>query len=245
MIPAVSVLLSVRDGMPYLPDAIGSIVVQSLRAWELVVVLHGCRDTTDEYVNTLGLDSDRLRLIHLPRRGNLAWALNQGLAQCRGEFVARQDADDISDPRRLARQVGYMRMHASVALLGSAWDEYGPRAEAYRRHRPPEQDADLRALLRWRNPLAHSSVMFRREVVTRLGGYDESYPVAQDYDLWLRIAAVARIAALPDVLVIRRALEAGVSRRRPWLRRWCQVRARWAALRRGALSRVTPRRATM
>src|SRR5881396_945939 len=100
--------------------------------------------------------------------------------------------------------------------------------------RPPEDDGALRRVLIRRNPFVHSSVMMRRAVVERAGGYDETLPVAQDYDLWMRMSRLARLANLSEPLVVRRLLPGRVTAMRDAERLRAEARVRWRAVRRGA-----------
>src|SRR3990167_529764 len=179
MSPRVSVLLAVRDGLPYLRDAVTSILEgQTLRDLELVAVDDGSTGGSLAYLR--GLTDQRLVVVVVRRPRGLTRALNVGIEVCRAPLVARLDA------------------RPAVGLLGTGAYEYGPSIAGYRRVVPPTDDAGLRRALGARNPFVHSSVMFRAAIVRELGGYDESFRVAQDYDLWLRMARVTRLACLPD-----------------------------------------------
>src|SRR5207247_1814585 len=101
--------------------------------------------------------------------------------------------------------------------------------------RPPADDGALRRMLIRRNPFVHSSVVMRRSVVERAGGYDERLPVAQDYDLWMRMSGLAGLANLPEPLVVRRLLPGRVTAVRDAERLRAETRVRWRAVRSGAL----------
>ena len=232
MPPRVSVLLAVRDGLPYLPDAVTSVLEgQTLRDLELVAVDDGSTDGSLAYLR--GLTAPRLVVVVVRRPRGLTRALNVGIEVCRAPLVARLDADDVADADRLSRQAAYLDARPAVGLLGTGAYEYGPSIAGYRRVVPPTDDAGLRRALGARNPFLHSSVMFRAAIVRALGGYDERFRVAQDYDLWLRMARVTRLACLPDPLVIRLRHGTSVTARHPWARRWAEARARYRAVRAG------------
>ena len=228
MTPVVSVLLPVHNGMPWLPEAIESLRAQTFTDFRIVVIDDGSTDGTAAY-----LRSRPEPTIHLEERRGLTRVLVIGCAWALTPLIARLDADDLAHPERLEQQAAFMDAHPEVGLLGTGAIERAPDGRALRLVTPPTGDADLRAALIRRNPFVHSSVMFRRAIVQRLGGYDPRYRVAQDYDLWMRMAQVTRLACLPDVLVERRILSTGVSATQARARRWAEARIRLRAIARG------------
>jgi len=229
--PRVSVLLAVHDGAPWVKDAVASVLAQTLADLELVVVDDGSVDATPALL--AGVTDRRLRVERQPRAG-LTPALNLALGLARAPIVARLDADDVALPERLARQVAFLDAHPEIGVLGSAAREVNGDGREVRVVRPPEDDAALRRALIRRNPMVHSTVTMRRRAVEGVGGYDARFAVAQDYDLWMRLAAVTRLANLPDALVVRRLLPGRVSVARDADRLRAEARARWRAVRAGA-----------
>jgi glycosyltransferase involved in cell wall biosynthesis len=229
--PAVSVLMAVRDGMPWVTEAVRSVLVQTLADLELIVVDDGSADATAEVLAAI---ADRR--LHLEKRGRegLTRALNHALTRARAPLVARLDADDVALPERLARQVAFLERHAEIGVLGTAAREIGADGRDVRVVRPPTDDAAIRRALIRRNPMLHSTVMIRRALLERVGGYDESFPVAQDYDLWLRLMPHTRLANLAEPLVVRRLLPGRVSVARDAERLRADARVRWRAVRAGA-----------
>jgi glycosyltransferase involved in cell wall biosynthesis len=227
MPPAVSVLLPVHNGAAWLPEALASVHTQTLTEHELIVVDDGSTDAT---AAILAADRDpRLTVLTLPWRMGMTRALNHGLALCRPPYVARLDADDQMRADRLAVQRAYLDAHPEVGVVGSWSLLRGP--DGTELIRPAENPAAIRRALRTHNPIAHSTVMVRRCLLDRVGGYDEAYPVAQDFELWTRLAPITDLVNLPLALTLRRSHAQQVSARRPWARRWAQVRiraAQWA-----------------
>ena len=228
--PAVSVLMGVRDGAPWVTGAIESILGQTLADLELVVVDDGSTDDTPELLARV---RDPRLVVERQAPAGLTRALGRALARARAPLVARLDADDVARPDRLERQHAFLAAHPEVGLLGTAArvvDEAGREVGTIR---PPEDDATIRRALMRRNPFVHSSVMARRSLVTQVGGYDPSFPVAQDYDLWLRLSPLTRMANLPEALVTRRLVAGRVTAERDSARLRSEARARWRAVRRG------------
>jgi len=229
--PAVSVLMSVHDGAPWVAEAVASVLAQTAADLELIVVDDGSGDATPDLLARVR--DARLRLVRQERTG-LTRALNRGLALARAALVARLDADDVALPERLARQRAFLEQRPEVGVLGGAAREVDRAGTLVRLVQPPLDDAALRRALIRANPFVHSSIIVRRALLERAGGYDETLPVAQDYDLWMRLASQTRLANLPEVLVVRRLGERRVSVEREEDRLRAEVRVRWRAVRAGA-----------
>jgi glycosyltransferase involved in cell wall biosynthesis len=229
--PAVSVLLAVHDGAPLVSEAVASVLAQTDPDLELIVLDDGSTDATPSLL--AAVTDPRLHVHRQPHSG-LTRALNRALALARGPLVARLDADDLALPARLARQRAFLGEHPEIGLLGTAAREDDAVGLPVRVVRPPADDAALRRALIRANPFVHSSVMARRELLARVGGYDETLDVAQDYDLWLRLARLTRLANLDEVLVVRRLGARRVSVEREEDRLRTEVRVRWRAVRSGA-----------
>lgn len=198
--PSVTVLMSVFNGERYLGPAIESILKQTYSDFELVIVNDGSTDGSQAIVRSYG--DARIRLVENGCNLGQATALNRGLCLARGELIARQDADDLSHPERLARQVEVMCADPDLALVGTQGrviDETGARVGTVSRCR---EHISIRWYHLFDNPFIHTSVIFRRAVVLdELGGYDESFPYCQDYELWSRVLQSHRALNLSDRLV--------------------------------------------
>lgn len=172
---------------------------QSAADLDIMMVLNGSDPDTRDRVQALARQDARVRVLDLPR-ANLAAALNVALREARHDLVARMDADDHCGPSRLERQACALRADASLAGVGCAYrvltNDDQPRFVV----RPPIDPGELRWRLLLGNMLAHGSMMLRRDAVLGVGGYDESLPRAQDYDLWLRLVRGHRVGSLAEVL---------------------------------------------
>ena len=229
--PVVSVLMSVHDGAPWVREAVQSLLAQTLTDLEVIVVDDGSTDATADVLASLR--DPRLVIERRPHAG-LTRSLNRALELSKAALVARLDADDVALPDRLARQRMFLGVHPDVGLLGTGAREVDVTGRELAVVRPPGDDATIRRALIRANPFVHSSVMMRRTVVELAGGYDESLPVAQDYDLWMRMSRLTRLANLPEPLVIRRLAPGRVSAVRDDDRLRAEARVRWRAVRGGA-----------
>lgn len=212
--PLVTVLLPVYNGARTIQSSLDSILRQSFRDFEILAIDDG---STDESRAILEACRDpRLRVILNERNLGLMRTLNRGLREARGCFVARQDADDLSQPDRLARQLAFLEANPAVALVGaSCWRMDHDARVTGANDLPTTHDA-----LRWAsvldNPFIHTAVVFRRAIVLdELGGYDESLAICEDYELWNRVAARHRVANLPERLVFYREHATSMMQSRP------------------------------
>jgi len=204
--PAISVLLPCYNAAETLPEALDSLANQTLGDFEIVAIDDGSVDETPEMLRTWAVHDPRLRVISRPHRGIVA-ALNAGLAECRAALVARMDADDRAHPARLERQLAFMESHPQVAVAGCLVRAYPPEqvrqgfAVYLEWQNSLVSDEDIRREIFVESPLAHPSVVFRRQAVEQAGGYQD-HGWAEDYDLWLRLyLSGARFAKVPEVLL--------------------------------------------
>ena len=211
--PIVSVVMPVRDGERFLRDAIESLQKQTIRDFELIVVDDGSRDATPAILAEIAHADARIVVVRQEPMGLVA-ALNRGIAGVRTPFIARLDADDISLPDRLARQVEAAHGDPGLGLLGSYAEEIDEHGRVLGTRKPPMNHSSLIESLKRGNPFIHSTILVRAELVRACGGFREVLAGAEDYDLWLRIAERARVANLPEILVRYRVHAQTVTERR-------------------------------
>jgi len=222
--------MGVWNGAPQVREAVLSVLSQTMADLELIVVDDDSTDSTPEILASFR--DPRLQVLRRAR-GGLTSALNVALRLARGPLVARLDADDVALPERLERQLSFLSARPDVGLVGTAAREVDAAGREVAVVRPPTDDAGIRRALIRRNPFVHSSVVMRRAAVEQAGGYDEAFPVAQDYDLWMRMSRVTRMANLPEPLVVRRLRPGRVSETRDAERLRAEARVRWRAVRSG------------
>jgi len=200
--PIVSVVMPVLNPHPiYFRQAVESILNQTLDDWELVIVEdpspRSAADILKDYPDP------RIRYFVNPQRTSLVAQRNRALNEARAELIACQDADDISEPDRLAKQVAFLEAHPDIAVLGTQLTVIDGDGQVlgYRRY-PCDHDSIIHAM-RLFNPIGQPSVMFRKQIILRAGGYQyDGYPPVEDYDLWCRLARRGcQFANLPEALV--------------------------------------------
>ncbi len=212
MEPQVSVLLPVHNAEAYLPEAVESILGQSLTDLELVCIDDGSTDRSPELLQSYAAQDGRVRVIRSEHAG-LITALNKGLKIACAPLVARMDADDISAPDRLEKQCRRFELDPELWVLGTA-EERIDAAGRSRGRSPVVTGCDaVASALRETCVICHPSVMMRREPILALGGYRAAYKHAEDYDLWLRVSEHAKLDNLDFVGLRYRKHDAGISQR--------------------------------
>ncbi|HXZ45064.1 MAG TPA: glycosyltransferase [archaeon] len=201
--PLISVVMAALDGEKYLEEALGSILGQSFRDFEFIIINDGSTDNTASILQRYADLDARLRPFHQRNRGVTA-ALNMGCRVARGKYIARMDADDIACPDRFERQVDFLERHPAVAVLGGAIELINGKGAPIRRVRFPVEDRQIKEILPPGNCFSHPSIMMRKDAFDAMGGYRMPFLHAEEYDLWLRMAECYDLANLPDVLLYYR-----------------------------------------
>ncbi len=210
--PRISVLIPVRNGGDYIDAAVASMRRQTCHDLEIVVVDDASTDRTASLLARHAAEDGRIRV--LPAKGaGIVDALNQGLAEARGDLVARMDADDVSEPDRLARQAAEMDARPELVLLGTGAAVIDARGRVGALIAVETDPARLVERLRLENPFFHPTVVMRRRAVEAAGGYRRQFALAEDYDLWTRLARQGVVANLPDALLRLRRHPGQSSRR--------------------------------
>lgn len=199
----VSVLCCVRNGARYLPEALAGVFAQTFQDFELILVDDGSTDETAALVDRAARDDARVVAIHHAHQG-LTRSLNVGLCAARGDYVARQDADDVSLPHRLERQVAFLDGHPEHLIVGCRYRKIDAEGRWLGGANTPRNDLPIKLRLLDSNCIAHSGATFRRSGVLEAGAYDEAFEVAQDYELWCRLALRGKLANIPVVALYRR-----------------------------------------
>lgn len=191
--------MAVHNGAAFLEEAVDSVLGQTVDDLEVVAVDDASTDATPEILSRLAARDGRLRVLRLAENLRLPGALNHGLKRCRGTFVARMDADDVSEPGRLEIQRRFLQRNPDVALVGCGAmhiDATGRRLEVSSR---AQTAYSTRWMCRFGMPFRHPTFMFRRALMPFT--YDPARTLSEDYDLVARLTEVRPVACLPDVLL--------------------------------------------
>lgn len=195
--PLITVLMPVHNGAAHLVEALQSVLDQSLEDFELLIVDDASTDDSASIVETF--TDPRIRLIRSTDRLKLSGALNLGLDQAQGRYVARMDADDISHEDRLLFQARFMEEHPHVGICGT-WIRYCGSANSVLKR--PLTHGEIDAFTLFDTPFAHPSVFLRRELLEQHQlRFDGSYFPTEDFELWTRLLPLTQAINLPSVLL--------------------------------------------
>lgn len=194
--PKLSVLMTVYNGMPYLPEAVESILSQDFKDFECIIVDDGSTDETSRFLKQL---QDPRLLILSQENGGTAAASNFGLAQCRGEYLARMDADDITLPTRFSKQVRFLDENPEIGLLGTQLACMGECRIGKSLNLPCSNPVIRQSLLKGKHALCHPTLMMRTQLLRDIGGYWK-LRLIDDWDMMLRMTEVTQAHNLDEVL---------------------------------------------
>lgn len=208
--PLLTVILPVYNCEKYVALAINSILQQSFQDFELIVINDGSTDNS--WVEIQKFKDSRIRSINQENMG-IAKSLNKGLDIAQGQFIARQDSDDLSDPDRFLLQIAFLKKNPKIDLVGTWANILERENSCSRKLIHPTKVNDIKAFLCFDNPFVHTSVIFRKKTILGLGGYfSEAEYQPEDYDLWSRLAKNSKLANLPQILVQYRELPLSLSK---------------------------------
>lgn len=205
-VPRVTVLMSVYNGLTYLAEAVKSIVDQTFRDFEFLIIDDGSTEPLDRVFHES--QDPRVLVINQENMG-LTRSLNKGLLLARGEYVARMDADDISLPSRLEDQFEAFEADPRLDLVGSFFEVMDERGSLVETKELITNPIYRLWRLQFHNHYGHGSVMLRKKSVLAVGGYDQRLVYAQDFDLWSRISKKNNTLIIPEVLYRYRMIHNG------------------------------------
>lgn len=207
--PKITVLMPVYNGEKYLRDAIESVLNQTYKNFEFIIINDGSTDNSRVIIESYS--DNRIILINNKSNIKLIKSLNMGLEIAKGKYVARMDCDDICSPDRLCKQLSFLEKNRDVCLIGSNFKLIDSSGKFISNFLFPQNHNLLCWSLCFYSPICHPSVMFRKDVVCSIGGYNMKCLHAEDYDLWYRLSKNNKIANLPDFLLYLRKHQNNVS----------------------------------
>lgn len=210
---SVSVLLSAYNAEKTIDKTFESLWAQTFQDF-LIVAINDCsQDNTQAYLERWQAIFGKERFILLVNEENLGLtkSLNRGLKAITTPYTARIDADDWWDPKKLERQISFLKAHKGYGLIGCSYVNTFGRNEKI--VHPPETDALIKRRIFGYNPFAHSAVIFQTRLVQEVGGYSEAVYYGQDYELWLRLLPKTKFYNIPEILCYRTG-DAGISKER-------------------------------
>lgn len=196
--PLISVLITTYNCEYFLKATLDSLLNQTFEDFEIIIVEDGSDDSTPEILKKMAEFDNRIKPF-FPGRLGRAKALNYGLAHCKGQYLAINDADDLSKPNRFEKQIEFLDEHSEVGLLGTGKEVH--QGEKKWVSEIPVTDKEIRRHFVKGQPIQHSSVMFRKEVVDKVGGYNEDIEFLLDRDIFLRVAEHTKMYQINEPLI--------------------------------------------
>lgn len=194
-------LMPVYNASRYLKNSVRSILNQTFREFEFLIINDGSTDDSGEIVSSFS--DSRIVYKEIPRSG-LSVALNYGLKIASGDWIARIDADDLNTPERLKIQNEFILKNPEYSVVSGFSVYFRDPAEVLFLLNVPESDSDIKKFLNLHNPVNHSAVMFNKKIICENGGYDERYRCFEDFELWHRLKDRLKFRILPEYLVYTR-----------------------------------------
>lgn len=194
--------MPVYNAERYIAEAVESILAQTYTDFEFLIIDDGSTDGSLEILKRYEAQDKRIKLKSRTNTGYVV-ALNEMLAEAKGEFIARMDADDISMPQRFKKQLLYLNNHPECDVLGTAAIWIDPDGKLLHEHYPPTEhvEIDNHNLVKLEASIYHPSVLMRKSVFDLIGYYDENLSGAEDLDIWLKIAEKSQLANLREPLL--------------------------------------------
>jgi glycosyltransferase involved in cell wall biosynthesis len=205
--PLISVIMPAYNAQEHIKSAIESILNQTYRQFELIIVDDSSTDKTPYIIRAYAKKDKRIKVLRNTSKRNIAHVLNLGIDAARSNIIARMDADDIAVSRRLELQYKSLNMSPHIAVVGAdvlIIDAVGNKI-AMRKY--PETSKDLKKCLFRYSPFAHPVVMFRKNMFEEVGKYNPKYSPTEDLDLWFRLGKKYEFSSVPQPLLLYRVYE--------------------------------------
>jgi len=209
MKPKVSILMCVYNGKEYIRESIESIICQTFNDFEFLTINDGSTDNTEEIILKYSDNDKRINLINNTTNLGISKSLNRGLEIAQGEYIIRMDADDISLPDRIKKQIEFMDKNPDIGFSGSSVEAFGAHSNIWSY---PVKSELIKIELLFRSCFAHPSIIFRRELFKKYNlTYDSDYPSAQDYRLWVQAIQYFKASNIDEVLLKYRCHESQIT----------------------------------
>ena len=199
--PLVSVVMSVFNDEKYIKRAIESILNQTLKKFEFIIINDASKDTSLEIIRSFTRKDKRIKLINNTQELRLASSINLGVSIAKADFIARMDPDDISLPERLEIQYIYFKKHPNIAVVGTNLSIVNENMKEISVRNYPTHSEDLKKIMLRYSPFAHPSVMLRKKVFKEFGGYDPNMKLCEDIDFWFKLGTKYDFGNIPERLV--------------------------------------------
>lgn len=209
--PAVSVVMPAFNAEKHIKTAIQSILSQTFANLELIIIDDGSNDSTGDIIAKFAQKDKRIIVLRNKINIGICKSLNKGIKQARGKYLARMDSDDWSFPDRLYKQFAFMKKHPKAVVCGGAIEVCDGSLKVMNQRRYPVSDKKIREKMLRINPFAHPAVIFKKDAVLKVGGYNEKLFTVEDYDLYFRLGKIGKFANLSSKVLKLRTHKNSVS----------------------------------
>lgn len=199
--PLISVVMPAHNAQKYIKEAIESILSQTFKNFELIIVNDCSKDKTLEIIRNFSKSDYRIEIVSNTKRLGIANSLNKGIGCSMSNIIARMDADDVALPDRLESQYKLLGVSKNVVAVGSDIMLIDSKGEEIGERRYPNSSKELKNCLFRYSPFAHPVVVFRKKFFEEVGGYDPKYSPTEDLDLWFRLGRKYEFASVPRILL--------------------------------------------
>lgn len=194
----ISVVIPVRNAASTVQESIRSVLTQEIQDLEILCIVNGTTDNTEEVIQDI--KDDRIKILR--SEPGIVPALNMGLRNCKGDFIARQDADDVWLSNKLKKQLEFFDKNSDVDIVGTQLNVVDANNKFIRTtNYPIEHSHIISSLLSGENSIGHPSVVFKKKILDKCAGYFDLFPFAEDLDLWSRSIPWYKFANLDEPLV--------------------------------------------
>ena len=208
--PLISVIMPVYNAQKYLGQAIESVLRQTYRNFELIIIDYGSSDDSLKIIKSFS--DSRIKIVYHKKNQGIISSLNDGIKESAGKYIARMDADDISLPKRLEKQISFLENNPLVVMCGT-WarviNESGKVVD--KNIHPPTDGKSIRSYILKHNPFIHPTVMMKKSAFKDSDWYRNKFKHAEDYELWTRIVFLNEVANIPEELLEYRMTKSGIT----------------------------------
>ncbi len=207
--PKVSVLMTCYNASKYIEFSIKSILFQSYKNWELIIIDDFSNDDTVQIIKKI--KNTKIKLFTLKKHIGRTNALNYGLKKVKGNFIAILDADDISLKDRLEKQIKFLKKNKKLELVGTWFQLINKKGQKIKTIKSSINLISIKKKMQYKNIIGHSTIMFRKEILRKIKNYPKNFIYMQDYAFILKVLKEYKIGVLPKVLVKARVLETSMT----------------------------------
>jgi glycosyltransferase involved in cell wall biosynthesis len=215
MNPRISIITITHQGREkYIPELLQSIRNQSFQNWELIVIDNGSYDNTQNLITKETANDSRISYIKNEQDRGISFARNQALQKAKSDYIAVLDSDDLwADKEKLTQQIAYLDTYQDCVAVGTGVIVIDEQSQELSRYQNETDAKKIKQELLFKNQIAHSSVMYKKAAALHVGGYDANLPFLEDYDLWLKMGAIWKLANLEGFMTKYRKHQTNITKK--------------------------------